>query len=96
MHCYIGVQVNFINRFAHNIIPENTSCSPFIMIVGDIIMFLLSHHSFVVKSMGLITYQHFGECICVVSLCFNIAEFYHIIIHMFYLQNGKSMTHFSN
>ena len=45
-------------------------------------MFLSIHHAFVVKSIELITYQHFGEWIGIVLLCVNHADFYHIISHM--------------
>ena len=46
-------------------------------------MFLSIHHVFMLKCMELITYQCFGEWICLVFFCVNIADFYHIISHIF-------------
>ena len=61
----------------------NTSCYPQILIMGDIIMFLSIRHAFMVKSTELINYQRFGEWVCVIFLCINLADFYQAIIHMF-------------
>ena len=46
-------------------------------------MSLSIHHAFMVKSMELITCQRFSEWIFAVSLCVNLADFYHIIGLMF-------------